>query len=147
MNSVLVAGLGKELRGDDAAGLLTARALRALRPTGVDVEEYGDDSTTLAEAMAHHAHVIVVDAVASSAPAGTVQPLSPERVVTRSDASTHGLGLRDALGLARALGGEPTVHVFGIAGCSFGLGDPPSAEVVRAATELAVAIKEGLACA
>lgn len=147
MNSVLVAGLGKELRGDDAAGLLTARALRALRPADVDVEEYGDDTAALAEAISHHAHLVVVDAVASSAPAGTVQPLSPERVITHSDASTHGLGLREALALARALGAEPTVHVFGIAGRRFGLGDPPSAEVVRGATELAVAIKEGLACA
>ena len=147
MNSVLVAGLGNEMRGDDAAGLLTARALRALRPSDVDVEEYGDDTAALAEAISRHAHVIVVDAVASSAPAGTVQPLSRERVVTRSEASTHGLGLREALELSRVLGAEPTVHVFGIAGRRFGLGDPPSAEVVRGATELAVAIKEGLACA
>ena len=147
MNGVLVAGLGNEMRGDDAAGLLTARALRILRPTSVDVEEYGDDTAALAEAISHHAHVIVVDAVASSAPAGTVQPLSPERVVMRSDASTHGLGLREAIELARALGTEPRVHVFGIVGRSFGLGDPPSAEVVRGATELAAAIKEGLACA
>lgn len=147
MNSVLVAGLGNELRGDDAAGLLTARALRTLRPTDVDVEEYGGDAAALAEAISRHAHVIVVDAVASSAPAGSVTPLSPFEVSARSGSSTHGLGIREALELARALGAQPTVHVFGIAGRRFGLGDPPSAEVVRGATELALAIKEGLECA
>ena len=147
MNPVLVAGLGNEMRGDDAAGLLTARALRALRPTDVDVEEYGGDAAALAEAISRHAHVIVVDAVASTAPVGSVKSLSPDQVPAHSESSTHGLGLREALELARALGARPTVHVFGIAGRGFGLGDPPSAEVVRGATELAIAIKEGLACA
>ena len=147
MNQVLVAGLGNELRGDDAAGLLTARALRRLRPSGLDVDEYESDVAALAAAMSHHARVIVVDAVVSNAPAGTVLALSPERVATRFEASTHGLGVREALELARALGAEPTLHIFGIAGRSFGLGDPPSAEVVRGASELAIAIKEGLACA
>lgn len=147
MNSVLVAGLGNELRGDDAAGLLTARALRRLGPRGVDVEEYAGDVAALAEAISHHSRVIVVDALASSAPAGTVTSLSPGQVSIRSGASTHGLGLRAALELARALGAEPKVHVFGIAGRSFGAGEPPSAEVARGARELAAAIKEGLACA
>ncbi len=147
MNSVLVAGLGNELRGDDAAGLLTARALRALRPRGVDVEEYAGDAAALAEAISHHAYVIVVDAVDSSSPAGTVKSLAPAQVSTRSEASTHGLGLREALELARALGAEPRVYIFTVAGRCFGLGDPPSAEVVRGAAELAAAIKEGLACA
>ena len=147
MNRVLVAGLGSELRGDDAAGLLVARALRALRPRDVDVEEYSDDAAALAESMSRHTHVIVVDAVSSSAPSGTVLSLSPEQSATRRGASTHGLGLNAAIALAQALGGRPTVNVFGIAGRRFQVGDSPSPDVVRSAAELAVAIEEGLACA
>jgi hydrogenase maturation protease len=147
MNRVLVAGLGNEARGDDAAGLLAVRALRKLHPRGADVEEYSGDTTALAESMSRHSYVIVVDAVASRAPAGTVIALSPEEAATCAATSSHGLGLREALALAQALGGQPTVLVFGIAGREFQVGAPPSARVVRAAAELAVTIEEQLACA
>lgn len=147
MKHVLVAGLGSELRGDDAAGLLAARALRVLRPQGIDVEEYSGDTTALAESISRHTEVIVVDSVRSEAPAGTVFSLSPGRIETRARSSTHGLGLKEALALARALGAEPVVHVFGIAGRNFGVGDAPNPGVVRGAADLAVAIEEGLSCA
>jgi len=147
MNRFLVAGLGNEMRGDDAAGLLAVRALRALHPRGVDVVECSGDAAALAESMALYSRVVVVDAIASDKPSGTVLVLSPDDATTRSSTSSHGLGLREALALAQTLGAHPSVSVFGIAGSQFRLGDAPSAGVVRAAAEVAVSIEEQLACA
>ncbi len=137
MTKILVAGLGNELRGDDAAGLLTARAIRALHLENVDVEEHSGDVAALAESMARHAEVVVVDAVVSSAPPGTVRELNADSAVTRARSSSHGLGVSEALALARALGATPRVRLIGIEGSQFALGSRPCTAVARAAREVA----------
>lgn len=147
MNSLLVVGIGSEIRGDDAAGLLTVRALRKLEPTGVDVKECTGDAASLAETIAQYHDVIVVDAVASPGPAGRVMEIRPESIGTHRRHGTHDAGLAEAIGLAGALGANPTMLVIGITGRSFELGRKPDGAVIRAAAELAVDLEETLACA
>lgn len=137
MTRTLVAGLGNELRGDDAAGLLAARAIRALLLENVDVEEHSGDVVALAESMARHAEVVVVDAVVSGAPPGTLCELNPDGAVTRARSSSHGLGVSEALALARALGATPHVRLIGIEGSQFALGSKTCTAVARAAREVA----------
>jgi hydrogenase maturation protease len=149
---LLVACLGNALRGDDVAGLLVARALRASMPAGVDVEEHSDDVVTLAESMARHADVIVIDAVVADVPPGTVLELDPpEDAGARTRSSSHGLGVPEALAIARVLGSEPHVRLIGIAGSEFSLGSKPTAAVVSAASEvarsLAAQLQEPAPCA
>jgi hydrogenase maturation protease len=146
MNRVLVAGFGSELRGDDAAGLLAARALRELDVAGVDVEEH-HDAVSLAFSISRHAEVVLVDAVSSGGQAGAVVDVAPQDEALRGDTSSHGLGLGHAVELARALGASPKLTVIGITGHEFSPGASPSPEVVRAAAEVAVRIKETLLCA
>ncbi|MGA8922124.1 MAG: hydrogenase maturation protease [Candidatus Dormiibacterota bacterium] len=151
MTRTLVAGLGNELRGDDAAGLLAARAIRALRLENVDVEEHSGDVAALAESMAHHAEVVVIDAVVSSAPPGTLSELNPDGAVTRGRSSSHGLGVSEALALARALGATPHVRLIGIEGSQFALGSKPCTAVARAvrvvAERFAIQLEESPPCA
>lgn len=147
MSAILVAGLGSELRGDDAAGLLAARALARLCPRGIDVEEHQGDVPALAESMSRHEQVVVIDAVAGGGEPGRILRLTPESAVLRAATSSHGLGLREAVALAGVLGSAPAVHVFGITGGRFELGAAPCPEVVRAAAEVAVQIKEQYPCA
>lgn len=146
-NSVLVAGLGNPIRGDDAAGLLAARALREMDAGCVDIEEYEGDVTRLAESMARHRHVIVIDAVRVDAEPGTVLKLTPGQTAVQVVTSSHGFGLRDAIALANVLGGNPTVEVIGIAAVRFHAGAAPSAAVIRAAGQVALEIEERFACA
>jgi hydrogenase maturation protease len=93
----------------------------------------------------------LVDAVSSGARPGTVhridvheQELPPELF----RASTHHLGLAEAIELARALGRLPSRTVFyGIEGTSFDAGEGLSPEVEQAVAEVAEAIrKEVEAC-
>lgn len=137
MRRTLVAGVGNELRGDDAAGLLAARAIRDLRLDDVDVEEHTGDAAALAESMGRYPEVVIVDAVVSSAPPGTVRELDPDGATARSRFSSHGLGVCEAIALARALGATPRVRLIGIDGKQFALGSKASDAVVRAAREVA----------
>jgi hydrogenase maturation protease len=144
MSRTLVVGLGNETRGDDAAGLLAARAVRKLGLEGVDVEEHGDVAG-LAEAIARHSDVVLVDAVAGGTPGAVVDvELSALRRITTS---SHGLDAREAVDLARVLGSQARVRVIGIVGRCFDAGLPPSDEVRRAAAAAALRIKEVLPCA
>jgi hydrogenase maturation protease len=145
MSRVLVAGLGNDVRGDDAAGLLAVRALRKLGAPGIDVLEGPADTLALAAAIADHDEVVLIDAVASDADAGEVLVLDERSVAMRSRVSGHGLGAREAVELARALGSNPAVHVVGITGSAFASGTRPSTAVERASGQVARWIRDAFA--
>ena len=126
---MLIIGCGNRDRGDDAAGVLVAEGLRQL---GMDVEIRRGEAAELIEAWSGADDVIVVDAVMTGAPPGSVtlwdgqhSPASPS-----STASTHGLGLTEAIELARVLGCLPVkLRVYGIEGRRFEIGVEVSPEV------------------
>ena len=151
MTKTLVAGLGNDLRGDDAAGLLAAREIGALLLDNVDVEEHSGDVAALADSMSRHEQVVVIDAVVTGAPPGTLCELDPGVAATRSQSSSHGLGVREALAISRALGATPQVRLIGIEGGQFELGTKPSPAVARGASEaaarIAAQLMEAVSCA
>ncbi len=113
-----VIALGNPLRADDGAGPAVLRRLAGRAPDGVRLLESGGDPAELLAAWDGLERVVIVDAVRTGAPPGTLhrfdastRPL-PART---AGASTHGLGLAEALELARALGRLPRrVLVVGI---------------------------------
>lgn len=132
---VVVAGLGSEYRRDDGAGPLVAA--RAVEEAGVgrDIGPIADPLDLLG-VWDDADLVVVVDAVRSGAPAGTVRVVeldgeadpNPDRSGTTS---THGVGLAGVLRLARAVGHAPVrVAVVGIEGENFdrGMGLSPAVE-------------------
>ncbi|HYM96104.1 MAG TPA: hydrogenase maturation protease, partial [Candidatus Sulfotelmatobacter sp.] len=129
---------------DDVAGLLAAREFRALAVKGVEVEEHTGDVAALAESLAMHDEVVIVDAAAGGAPAGTVLAFIPGVALDRARSSSHGLGVAEALALAQALGAAPRVRLIGIAGTEFGLGAQPSTAVLVAARAVAQRVAEEL---
>jgi hydrogenase maturation protease len=82
--------------------------------------------------------VIVVDAVSSGAPSGTIHrldPLSAPLPAAMSRGSTHAFGLAATIELARTLDRlPPRLTVYGIEGARFTAGEELS-EPVRAAVE------------
>ncbi|GAC1341745.1 MAG: hydrogenase maturation protease [Candidatus Dormibacteria bacterium] len=78
--SILVAGIGNVLRGDDAFGVILARRLAALDlPDGVRVVESGIAGISLVqELIAGYDALLILDAVARGRPPGTLALLSPE---------------------------------------------------------------------
>ena len=143
---MLVIGIGNELRGDDAAGLEAARLVRE-RTAGQDVTvrlQQADPSALLDQWEGARA-VVLVDAMRSGAPPGTIRRFDasegPLPAGLRRSTSTHAIGLADAIELARALGRLPgRIVVFAIEGAAFEAGAGLSDAVLRKLDPLAGAV-------
>ena len=136
LSDTLVIGLGKPWRGDDGAGPAVARGL--LDEVRARVRVYEGEPVGLIEDWAGADAVIIVDAVSSGAPPGTIHrldPLSEPIPAALSQGSTHAFGLADTIALAHTLDRLPArLTVYGIEGEHFGAGDALSTPV-RAAVE------------
>ncbi len=134
----LFVGIGNPLRGDDAAGLLAARALRARGADGIEVCELEGEPVGLIEAWEGAEAVLLADAVCSGGEAGEVHRVEAAAgplPASLAGASTHALGLAEAIELARALERlPPRLVLYGIEAASFETGAEPS-PAVRAAAE------------
>lgn len=137
---ILVIGIGNPYRSDDAAGLVTARRLRSLVPSDVKILEENGEAATLVEAWKDSDIVVLLDAVYSGAKSGSIHRLDAKaQQIPRSlfQYSTHGLGVGDAIELARTLKGLPRrLIVYGIEGKSFDAGTQLSLEVEKAIGKL-----------
>jgi len=137
---------GNRHRGDDAAGLLVAHRLREL---GIAAEVLNGEATEIIEAWSGSDSVILVDAVVTGARPGTVHVWDGGNLKTSSisSASSHGLGVGEAIELSRALGRFPgRIQIYGIEGTQFAPGTTASPEVEQAAEAVARTIA-GLAAA
>jgi hydrogenase maturation protease len=94
--------LGNEILGDDAFGILVARALVG---SGLEVVESSESGLHLLDHILDCERLIVVDAIQTGAsPPGTVYVLEEASLPARAATCPHGIGLCDALKLARRLG-------------------------------------------
>ena len=102
----LVLGLGNPLVTDDRAGLLVAAELKALLADRPDVEVDEDywGGLRLMERMAGYDRAIVIDAIVTGAPPGTIHHLAPGAISTQHSASAHDLNLPTALAFGRRAG-------------------------------------------
>ena len=140
---VLVIGVGNDYRGDDAVGLAVARRLRESPLLRVDVIEATGEGGRLIEAWTGYGAVVIVDAMRSTAAAGTVRRVdvtSEPAPAYFSHRSTHAIGVIDAVEMARAMGRLPgPVVLFGIEGAHYDAGtdlSPQVAAAVPAAVEV-----------
>jgi hydrogenase maturation protease len=144
----LFIGVGNPLRGDDAAGLLAARALRARGAGGIEVRELEGEPLDLIEAWQEAEAVLVADAVASGGEPGEVHRIDTAMgplPAALAGPSTHALGLAEAVELGRALGRLPRrLVVYGIEAGRFETGAEPSAAVRAAAERVAAVAAEEL---
>jgi hydrogenase maturation protease len=135
----VVIGVGNELRGDDAAGLIVARRLRERAGTRAVVLACEADPAELLEAWVGADLAIVVDTVVSGAEPGTVQRFDASTAplpATLGRSSTHALGVAEAIELARVLDRLPgRIIVYGVEGSSFSAGAPLDPTVERAIDE------------
>jgi hydrogenase maturation protease len=154
MTTRLVIGLGSVDRGDDAVGPEVARAVAAEGLTAVRVIEH-EDPTALLDLWTGHDLVVVVDAVCSGGPPGSVHELEtgigaapmPERSWSATGrGGTHAFGLAAAVELARALHRLPSrLVVMGVEAAGFEYGAPLTASVAAAvpvATARVIAVLE-----
>ena len=138
--STLIIGCGNPGRGDDAAGILVARRLRAM---GLPAQEQSGEALALMDSWrtGEDQEVTLIDAVVTGSPPGTITVWDARKAPVVGDyfrCSTHAFGVAGAIELARILDLLPaTLLIYGIEAASFEVGAEPSAEVLRAVEEVA----------
>jgi hydrogenase maturation protease len=102
----LIVGLGNPLLRDDAVGLRVARQVRASLGEREDVEvvEEACGGLRLMERMVGFDRAILIDAIRSGRPPGTVRTLDPRDMHTQHSASAHDVNLPTALAFGRRTG-------------------------------------------
>jgi hydrogenase maturation protease len=144
----VVIGVGNEFRRDDGAGPAVIGQLRGLVPPGVRLVATDGEPVRLIEAWTGAALAVVVDAVrAHPSRPGTIHRFVVDRPGAAADraASSHGLGLDDAISLAIALDRMPgrlIVHAIEAADLAQGTGLTPA--VASAIDAVADAILEDI---
>jgi hydrogenase maturation protease len=144
---IVVAGLGSAYRGDDAVGPLVAAMLADVNDAVRDVGPL-EEPLDLLGRFDRADLAIVIDAVRSGAPIGTVRVLEIDVAHVNDDGtaepavtSTHGIGLVGVLRVARAIGRAPLrLVVVAIEGEAFELGASMSAAVRSAIPEAFFAV-------
>jgi hydrogenase maturation protease len=137
---IRVVGLGQPAAGDDAVGIEVVRAVGAA--AGVQILELSD-AAALVELLDGQP-MLVVDAIVGAGPPGTVVEPSVDELVGVCAVSTHGIGLVEAVGLARALQGEGCAAGLAVVGVSieaprslgYGLSEPVAAAIEPAAARV-----------
>jgi hydrogenase maturation protease len=103
---ILVLGLGNPLVSDDSIGLRVAETLKPMLAGRSDVEVSEDywGGLRLMERMIGYDRAIIIDAIQSGAPPGTVHRLTPDSISTQRSASVHDVNLPTALEFGRKAG-------------------------------------------
>lgn len=113
----LVLGLGNELLGDDAAGILAARALRKRLAGRADVMESSLAGIALLDLLVDYDRVILIDCVKTNHhPPGTLYVLGPQDLDPVIAPSPHYAGLPELLAVATALElhAPRTIRIFAL---------------------------------
>ena len=136
----VVIGIGNPDRGDDGAGRAVARWLRGRLAPEVEIIEQDGEASSLLACFEDAEMAYLVDASSANGKAGCIRRFDVSAAPLPQDVhglSTHGLGLAEAIELARALGSlPPGCIVYAIEGEVFEPGAPLSAAVKAAVPEV-----------
>lgn len=133
---LIVIGVGNELRGDDATGVIVAREIEKKKLPGVRTTIESGEGMALIEAWQDADGAVIVDACRSGAGAGKIfrfdarKQKLPEAFFVYS---THAFSVAGAVELARVLDRlPPRLIVYAIEGKNFAIGEGLSTEIKRA---------------
>ena len=138
MRITLILGIGNTLLSDEGVGVHVVRYLEQHHPNSPAVSflDGGTLSFTLAEPIAEHDNLIVVDAARLGQPPGTVRCLegaAMDRYLTGNRASVHEVGLMDLFDISRLSGTFPAHRaLIGVEPAVLDWGEHPSAAVASA---------------
>lgn len=113
-----IIGIGSPF-GDDALGHQALERLQqedGLFPPGTELLELDRPGSSLVPLLENSRAVVIIDAMQSGQPPGTVQRLKTDELITETKLpSSHNLGVAEALALARVLNVLPErLLIYGI---------------------------------
>ncbi len=104
----IILGLGNPLITDDSVGLRVVEALKPLLADQPDIEVSEDywGGLRLMERLIGFDRAIVVDAIQTGSPPGTIHLLTADGIATQRSASAHDVNLATALEFGRQAGAK-----------------------------------------
>jgi hydrogenase maturation protease len=137
-----VIGIGNEFRKDDGIGPAVIAQLEKYQLADVSLTATDGEPTQLLDAWSHVPLAIVIDAVlCDPSTPGRIHRTTVDALRANTAASTHGLGIPDAVRLADVLDRTPgRLVIYAVEAADLGFGLGLSAEVVRAVPELTRAV-------
>jgi hydrogenase maturation protease len=144
INDTIIIGLGNPILSDDGVGIQVARRLREMlagRPE-IEVVEAHAGGLRLLDLLAGHQRAIIIDAMETGCPPGTIRKFSASDLQeTRNVSSSHDTSLANALETGRALGMDVPrqVIIFGIEAAVVDVFSEALSQPVAAAVPEAVA--------
>jgi len=143
MCTTLILGIGNNLLTDEGVGVHVVRFLQEQHSDspGLTFLDGGTLSFTLAEPIAEHDNLIVVDAARFGEAPGSIRCFEGEemdRYLTGNRASVHEVGLMDLFDISRLSGTFPQQRaLIGVQPKSLDWGEFPSAQVAPAIARVA----------
>lgn len=143
----LVIGVGNPYRRDDGVGIAVVERLRQEAELDLDVVEESGEPAALVERWTGRSLVVLVDALRSGAPGGTVQRVESDlrrwnAPTGSSHMSGHGLGVAEAIDLGEALDRLPDrLLIFGVEAADLADGTGLSPAVAAAVSVVVDAIR------
>ena len=102
---ILLLGLGNDILGDDAVGIVAARLLKKEFRDEIDIVEAAAGGLELMELLAGYKKVLILDAIITNEhPPGTILELSKEEFKSSVAIAPHYVSLPEAFQLAEELG-------------------------------------------
>jgi hydrogenase maturation protease len=126
-------------------GVRVAEALASNLPPGVALRTRTGDMLGLIDDWAGYEHVLCIDAAAPMAAPGRIHRIDTAREPLPTApglSSSHGIGIAEALALARTIGKAPEILiVFAVEGASFEVGAPLTPTVAGVVAEVAERVR------
>lgn len=145
----LIIGIGNRLRRDDAIGPLVMDRLQQL---GIPCTEHSGEGVGLMHLWEDHDWVLVIDAMQSSQPPGSIHLIDTTAEEIPTDLfhySSHQFGLAQAVEMARTLNRLPQqLWILGIEGVDFDYGEqltPTVAAAIDPAIRQVISLAKDLA--
>ena len=137
---VLVLGVGNILVQDEGVGVRVVEAMREVQSPGeVELFDGGTAGADLIDEVSERRKVIVIDAVQSEEPPGTIFRLTPADFASQRApvTSLHQVGFLETLRMTEHLGCAPEeVIIFGVTPKNLAWGDRLSQEVAEVIPKL-----------
>lgn len=146
----LVLGVGNILLKDDGLGVRTAEFFSHSYSFGSDVSclDGGTAGAGLLPLFSEFSHIIIIDALSSDSPPGTIYKFSGEDLKkkgARLKTTAHSIGVKDLLDLAAFEGSHPVVSIIGIVPSDISPGldisDPVREKLPEAAGQISDTLK------
>ncbi len=143
MKKPRIIGIGSP-SGDDQAGWLVVDTMKSRLPPEVELIQLDRPGSALIPLLENTSHVILIDAMQGGGQPGDIHHfINDEWENYGQGLSSHGLGVFDALMLAKELDCLPeTLDLYGIEIGSALPGDPASEAIISAAEQLAERITQ-----